>query len=982
MTYSRPQTRQTRISNRPSRPDRVRLGSTPSVATGSNSRVIDLSSPQQAGKNAAKPFEEFSAFLKGIAEPVTDYLASEDIADANRQVGELIANNPKLPELFREAPEEAQDKIRSLSPRARDIYLQDVAQGAAVEYGESFAAAVENDALLQQPTNDSNREAQDKRFAELQAEAMAPVTNLPPEYIPGVTERIASADGLIKAGLEKSRLASQRNIEATEQSNVFSQIIIDATAKGVSSDSAGGDLQATQENADKASEEIRKKIIDSINNGQFTEQQSALNFIVGAQRQVNELINSGEYNEAVSFLSTLKSITNRELMVGPEGKTNFWDLTIQTSNGRIRTIQDWIKATSKDVRDQNLQGDQDRVKQIIRSYLPGLTATLSDGSPDIEARQQAEESAKNALFIDADPVAISNGLGLLNQLTGRLAEPTQRQKDAAVLITGSKEYRQATLERKQEMLIQAVQTKQISSTQFQDEMKRIETMTQTEVVVTNDLDIAQKLAGKNGKDAYLRETLSKAQEESLEALGTSADENEKEDLLNSRIEQVKARAFNSAMEEILRQSQNKDLSKEDRYEIYFEKLEEEMNEERESYLTVSGLVGSTERRTQAFVEAIPARLRNNPAEVMKDPMKMFTPELIQSYKEAAGKDPKSWKDVFEYLAGRMAQVKDANDEFVYGKDKDEATKFLREMYKKAVKAEMPSQQDSPGVQWWPGSKEMPAIDNKSRQNPSGVQWWPGSKESKGQDQGSVAEPQEGATYDWLEKALTSIAGGEAKAGTLDNKENLLAMAQIWSGRQPLSIRTPGLPQKSASDSATTPTMALTSINHPYALAIGIAEGNRTADGGLTVHYYGHKDPADQLRGSRIRNIGNFSARQGQATPQIADRQWLSTLTGTQMTYAPVLERAGIKRGTQGYNRLMFNILDLRVQAPSAVPGFVAAVPQMLAGGMTIEAIARARANAYYMPSGWLNAPGFGNNFTRLFKDQRSRAGVWDYRKRI
>ena len=101
-----------------------------------------------------------------------------------------------------------------------------------------------------------------------------------------------------------------------------------------------------------------------------------------------------------------------------------------------------------------------------------------------------------------------------------------------------------------------------------------------------------------------------------------------------------------------------------------------------------------------------------------------------------------------------------------------------------------------------------------------------------------------------------------------------------------------------------------------------------------------------------------------------------------MTYQPLLERIGVRRGTQGYNRLMFNILDLTVQAPAAVPDFVAKAPQMLRQGLTVESIAKARSDSFYMPSGRLNAPGFGNSYSRLFRDQRSRAGVWDLRRRL
>ena len=51
---------------------------------------------------------------------------------------------------------------------------------------------------------------------------------------------------------------------------------------------------------------------------------------------------------------------------------------------------------------------------------------------------------------------------------------------------------------------------------------------------------------------------------------------------------------------------------------------------------------------------------------------------------------------------------------------------------------------------------------------------------------------------------------------------------------------------------------------------------------------------------------------------------------------------------------------------------------MKAKGWTVEAIAKARADSYINPNRTIGCPGFGNNYQRLFQDQRSRAGVYDY----
>jgi hypothetical protein len=161
------------------------------------------------------------------------------------------------------------------------------------------------------------------------------------------------------------------------------------------------------------------------------------------------------------------------------------------------------------------------------------------------------------------------------------------------------------------------------------------------------------------------------------------------------------------------------------------------------------------------------------------------------------------------------------------------------------------------------------------------------------------------------------------------------------------------------------------------IAIGISEGTRTPSGGYTRAYYGHTDP-----GNGVHNVGTVSGQQG-GSPQGSDRRWMATLTQKQLQLAPVLQRLGIPANSVAYNRLMFNALDLMVQAPAAYPDFVRQLPAILARGATIEAIAKARADSFINPrTGRLDAGGFGNSYSRLLADQRSRAGAFDYKRRL
>ena len=161
-----------------------------------------------------------------------------------------------------------------------------------------------------------------------------------------------------------------------------------------------------------------------------------------------------------------------------------------------------------------------------------------------------------------------------------------------------------------------------------------------------------------------------------------------------------------------------------------------------------------------------------------------------------------------------------------------------------------------------------------------------------------------------------------------------------------------------------------SPNHPFFVAIGVNEGTRTANGGYTKNWEGHTDPGDGHN-----NRGTVSGGRGNnKTPQQVDDNWMRLLAQTQAKYANQVSRFATP-GTAMYNHIMFNIVDLRVQAPAAVPDFVKRIPQILAEGATPEVIGRLRAEAFINPrTGRLEASGFNNDMKRLQADQTRRAG--------
>ena len=226
----------------------------------------------------------------------------------------------------------------------------------------------------------------------------------------------------------------------------------------------------------------------------------------------------------------------------------------------------------------------------------------------------------------------------------------------------------------------------------------------------------------------------------------------------------------------------------------------------------------------------------------------------------------------------------------------------------------------------------------------------------------------------------TLGAAPANAGQLDfgTPEGLEALRTSWHVGQK-GLNTAPLPQVAAATPVRYAPIAITSDKHELFVMVGVAEGTRTASGGYTKAYYGHTDSGDGNW-----NRGTVSGGRGtNASPQMVDRRWMGTLTNVQQRMRGSLIASGLEPGTAGFNRVMFNLIDLTVQAPEAAKDFAGKLPEMKQKGWTVEAIAKARADSYINPeTGRLDAPGFGNNYQRLFKDQRSRAGVYDYRRRI
>jgi len=153
-----------------------------------------------------------------------------------------------------------------------------------------------------------------------------------------------------------------------------------------------------------------------------------------------------------------------------------------------------------------------------------------------------------------------------------------------------------------------------------------------------------------------------------------------------------------------------------------------------------------------------------------------------------------------------------------------------------------------------------------------------------------------------------------------------------------------------------------------AVAVGSAEGTRTADGDRNTHFYGHSDP-----GNGVWNLGTFSYQHGASSAEEADTKQLERLK----RQAQVMQEKASAKGLKLTLEETLNGIDLANQAPEAlldVAGYIDWLEQAHSLGITgSDAILWARVQSFIDPKTeqW-NAPGLGNTAESITHDQQRR----------
>lgn len=161
-------------------------------------------------------------------------------------------------------------------------------------------------------------------------------------------------------------------------------------------------------------------------------------------------------------------------------------------------------------------------------------------------------------------------------------------------------------------------------------------------------------------------------------------------------------------------------------------------------------------------------------------------------------------------------------------------------------------------------------------------------------------------------------------------------------------------------------------NSVGAIALGVAEGTRTVDGGKTLLWHQHTDP-----GNGAQNQGTFSWQLGADNAADADRRGLQRI---QQVAIPHLMQQAQTAKIALTPELLVQAIDLWNQAPAAGRDFLPHLQRCQAQGdrqaaptLQTELILCARLAAFHNPkTGELEASGFDWDYARLEADQRRR----------
>ena len=951
MSYSRPSIRPVSVRS-PGRREETAIIDSGRVTVNPSGRLIDFSDANIAGKNAGRTDLEIKNFIDQ-ATPLVKRIGTQIIQDrAQRQLGELLDQDPSIGERFRQSDPDAQAKISSLSGLAKDMFMRSQ-QGAALQtYQDLLPSMALADPRLTAATARNDPEAYAKAYSDVQAQAAerAGFSALLPGQRGMMSADVGRINGAVQARLYNAQDQAQRGVTLT------------TVGDGLVSDTVdlGRSLTAVQiDQGGNFSPEEPKRLLGNAQiafeadikeqaKGVATAPQHLANFLARSQVKIDQLKASGKWSEAENLLNTIEALSAGEIKL--ENGLNYWEQAVPVGKGKTTNVSAWITQQRNSVDALQTKIERQEGREAVLDLVKRAAGRDSNAYFDVLSRLEELDSPES---VSAALQFFSQGEAFGDRLTPQdlglvelVADPNRDKEAVAQQIRGLIRSGDLPMGRGLALLL--------------DNMKGSDVDAASQQVLQ-----AGRVASESGAIDTLATQLTRQQAASLAAAGRG-DQYDLQDLQRANAAEIKTEAFNRTKKQV-------DDARAKGEPLTAVEVQKAFNENAEAV---------TQERLDKLIEGGLPQFEN-PAQIIKSDLNEMRQNILNG---------KQGVDMFPQRIIDMAQRKGI----------DLATPGAYNRLSKLLQSQMQLATTPEGTPEYekPGQFLKNLVQDSKRERGKGVgngNWQKGiDAQREAFENGTQLPPNEGAAKSkgdqssnpisdglaQIARVITPGGGSSAAAGELPasvvNEDQIEVLARMWAGRQPPSLQTPPVTQVAANAQTESVPLSINSDRHQYFVAIGIAEGTRTASGGYTQAYYGHRDPGDNNF-----NRGTVSGGRGNnLTPQQVDRRWMGILTTTGIKTSPSLQALGLSPGTQGWNRVMFNVLDLQVQAPAALRGFLMNLRRAGQQGWSVEAIAKARADAFYRYDGSLDAPGFNNNYSALFRDQRSRAGVWDYRRRL
>lgn len=979
MTYSRPGIGRVNVGPGGSGGNNPVVSVASAVRRTPDATYRDRRSPSQAAENVKTQYQGINALLEfATSEGVQNFVAQEIDRQAKREAGAVLDSYPGVATTSQNNPQ-ADAAYNALSPRAKDFVVQARAANAVSTYGPALEAQLAKETILTAAGSTPEQRADAMSRATAAARDVSGLSALPPYQLTVNADKLAQIDGRFKGQAYQARVIREADLAQVG--------LIQGAASELSQGWKGLEQVAAD---DKAGDQPLTTGWRSVMQGVVDE--SANNF--GPQGQAKILAGGiGEAlqritdpQEKLEFLERTLA-ESRTPMFGADGKTDIFSIPLGDTGKSITDVLEGLVPGAEDEADKAILGRAFLEMEQLRA------------KKDVEGARQV---GLNALELLNDPTKIPGFIRDIESLTQRVTpdmkvagnEMFQRELDGESAKALVKEMIKAP--------VGTYDPRDIDKMFSLAYAERRGEGTNNPAKQSNAEFYTNKSRQSNSFDVAFADYL-KWTEEGVEGSVKQGELTPAGQRHKAALEREARQRFQELREEGLAEGNwdpavGFEQALKDAVAAKKEKAPDadgKPTSAKDSYVSWAGSSLNTLAETAA---ANGGRIPNE-----KLPSSAIVPAVLadwqqqnpgKSYESLTGREKLNLlaKSIMTFERFDAATQQYVN--YTEKEAKERAVKMLEEAERKSAEVPAPVQERvpetvpetpeelkqarRPGARGYGAGPIKDAVDllGKAAQ-------WATTKQDDPFNFNKIFNnngfgPQAMSYVDgFLNLAL---GAAPANAGQLDfgTPEGLEALRTSWaSGQQGLD--TGPLPQVSAATPVRYAPVAITNDKHELFVMVGVAEGTRTASGGYTKAYYGHPDPGDGNW-----NRGTVSGGRGtNQSPQMVDREWMGRLTNVQQRMRGPLIVHGLQPGTAGYNRVMFNLIDLTVQSPAAARDFAGKLIQMKNAGWTVEAIAKARADSYISPTtGRLDAPGFGNNYQRLFKDQRSRAGVYDYRRRI